>query len=446
MQEAEEAAAEAEAEGLRGFRFPREGRVVELELFQRELELFVIARIGRVKAAEDHRLHFLEAGHGLGAGAFRQRNGVADLGVAQFLDVAAEEAHLARGKLIHVAGLGREHAEPDDFVGLLRGEQLDLVAFAERPVHDAEHDHDALIGVIPRVENECLERRVGVALGRGQALHNGFEHVWHAVAGLGADGQGLGAVQPDVFFNFGLHPLHVGTREVDFVEDRDDLVVVVKSEVDVGERLRLHALRGVHHQQRAFAGGQGARHFVVEVHVSGRVDEVQLIFLSVGSHIRDAHGLRLDGDAALAFQIHLVQVLLAGLALADDLGQLKDAVGKGGLAVVDMGDDAEIANMIQTGHGISCIGLRRLKSILISQNRAKVHAARPCPPGGRGEGACPGNGVVRNRSRTGRSHAGGVTACMRYRGSRPLLPGRAPGPRRTAVPACRRGSRWNRWR
>mgnify|MGYP000611101910 FL=1 len=50
------------------------------------------------------------------------------------LDVAAEEAHLARGKLIHIAGLGREHAEPDDFVGLLRGEQLDLVAFAERPV------------------------------------------------------------------------------------------------------------------------------------------------------------------------------------------------------------------------------------------------------------------------------------------------------------------------
>ena len=73
---------------------------------------------------------------------------------------------------------------------------------------------------------------------------------------LALTGRALEQSSPDVFFNFGLHPLHVGTREVDFVEDRDDLVVVVEGEVDVGERLRLHALRGVHHQQRAFAGRQ----------------------------------------------------------------------------------------------------------------------------------------------------------------------------------------------
>ena len=225
-----------------------------------------------------------------------------------------------------------------------------LVAFAERPVHDAEHDHDALIGVIPRVENECLERRVGVALGRGQALHNGFEHVGHAVAGLGADGQGFGAVQPDVFFNFGLHPLHVGTREVDFVEDRDDLVVVVEGEVDVGERLRLHALRGVHHQQRAFAGRQRTGDFIVEVHVAGRVDEVQQVLLAVFRLVGDADALRFDGDAALAFDVHAVKVLVAFFAFRHQPRDLKDAVGERRLAVVDMGDDAEVADMFLYGH------------------------------------------------------------------------------------------------
>ena len=42
----------------------------------------------------------------------------------------------------------------------------------------------------------------------------------------------------------------------------------VDSEVGVGHRLRLDALRGVHHQQRAFARGQRARDLVGEVHVA----------------------------------------------------------------------------------------------------------------------------------------------------------------------------------
>ena len=46
--------------------------------------------------------------------------------------------------------------------------------------------------------------------------------------------------------------------------------------IHVGQRLRFDALRGVHHQQRAFAGGQAARHFVGEIDVAGGVHEVEL--------------------------------------------------------------------------------------------------------------------------------------------------------------------------
>ena len=52
-------------------------------------------------------------------------------------------------------------------------------------------------------------------------------------------------------------------------------------QVDVGQRLRLDALRGVDDQHRALAGGQRARHLVVKVDVPGRVDEVQLVGLAV---------------------------------------------------------------------------------------------------------------------------------------------------------------------
>ena len=63
--------------------------------------------------------------------------------------------------------------------------------------------------------------------------------------------------------------------QVDLVDDRDDLEIVVDGGVGVGQGLRLHALRGVDDQDRAFARGQASRHFVVEVDVAGRVDEVE---------------------------------------------------------------------------------------------------------------------------------------------------------------------------
>ena len=57
--------------------------------------------------------------------------------------------------------------------------------------------------------------------------------------------------------------------------------VLLHRQVDIGHRLRLDALRGVHDQQRPFAGAQAARHFVGKIHVAGRVNQVQLVGLAV---------------------------------------------------------------------------------------------------------------------------------------------------------------------
>ena len=69
--------------------------------------------------------------------------------------------------------------------------------------------------------------------------------------------------------------------QVDLVDDRHDLEVVVERQVDVGQRLRLDALRGVDDQDRALAGGEAARHLVGEVDVPGGVDQVEHVLLAV---------------------------------------------------------------------------------------------------------------------------------------------------------------------
>ena len=58
---------------------------------------------------------------------------------------------------------------------------------------------------------------------------------------------------------------------------------LLEREVDVGERLRLDALRGVDHEDRALAGLEAAAHLVGEVDVAGRVDQVEPVQIAVAS-------------------------------------------------------------------------------------------------------------------------------------------------------------------
>ena len=190
-----------------------------------------------------------------------------------------------------------------------------------------------------------------VALGRRQALDDGFEHGFDVEAGLGRDADGVGGVDADHVLDLLLDAVGVGGRQVDLVEDGQDLEIVVERLIDVGERLRLDALGGVDHQDRALAGGERARHLVGEVDVAGRVHQVELIGLAVLGLVVEAHGLRLDGDAALALDVHRVEDLLLHLAVGDVAAQLDQPVGQGRLAVVDVGDDREIADERGVGHG-----------------------------------------------------------------------------------------------
>ena len=83
----------------------------------------------------------------------------------------------------------------------------------------------------------------------------------------------------------------------------------------------------------------------MEVDVAGRVDQVQLVSLAV-ERVVDRDGAGLDRDAALALQVHVVEQLLAELALGDRARLEQELVGQRALAVVDVGDDREVADVL----------------------------------------------------------------------------------------------------
>ena len=130
MEEAEEAAAEAEAQCGAGLHLEAERGVVEAELVERIAELLEVVGVDRKEAAEDHRLDQLEAGQGLGGGAAGVGDGVADAGLGDFLDLRGDEADLARRQAVELLDLGAEAADAVDEVGGAGSHEAHLRAFA----------------------------------------------------------------------------------------------------------------------------------------------------------------------------------------------------------------------------------------------------------------------------------------------------------------------------
>ncbi len=185
-------------------------------------------------------------------------------------------------------------------------------------------------------------------------LDDAVEQRLDAHAGLAAHAQHVIRIAADQLGELARVLVRVGGRQVDLVEHRDDREVVLEREVEVRESLRLDALRGVDEQDRALARGERARHLVGEVDVPGGVDHVEgegLRLLARAELPRHPDGLALDRDAALALDVHAVEVLRAHVAVGDDAGDLQHAVGERRLAVVDVRDDAEVAKERRVGRG-----------------------------------------------------------------------------------------------
>jgi hypothetical protein len=82
--------------------------------------------------------------------------------------------------------------------------------------------------------------------------------------------------------------------------------------------------------------------------VAGGIDQVDLVFLIVLRRVIHAHCGGFDRDAFFALEVHVVEHLRGHITVGDGACQLQQAVCERGFAVVYMGDNAEVADMV--GH------------------------------------------------------------------------------------------------
>jgi hypothetical protein len=106
--------------------------------------------------------------------------------------------------------------------------------------------------------------------------------------------------------------------------------------------LGLRAVIGVDEQQHAVDHAEGALDLAAEVGVSGGVDDVDGLVLPV-----DGGVLGLDGDALLLLEVHGVHGAFLDLLVgAVDAAFLEEFVDEGGLPVVDVGDNGDVADVL----------------------------------------------------------------------------------------------------
>ena len=156
----------------------------------------------------------------------------------------------------------------------------------ERALRKPDVDDHALVGVVVAVEDQALQRRRRVAPGGRDALDDRLEDLRDAGSLFRGREEHLLAGDREDVLEFLHHDIRLSGGKVDLVEDRDDRQSLAQGEVDVGEGLRLDALGRVDHEDRALARLEGVADLVGEVHVPGRVDEVQAIGQAVAGRAR----------------------------------------------------------------------------------------------------------------------------------------------------------------
>ena len=342
VQQSEEAAAESKSERRRRFGLEEKRRVVQPQLLERFAQLGVLMALDRIQAREDHRLQLFEAGKRFGRRPVRFGDRVADLGVADGLDVRDDEADFARPELVDGLRLRRKDAELIDLVVLPLRHQADLRALAQRAV-----EHLATM-TTPRY-GSYHESKISAFSGADGSPFGGGRR-WTTASSTSVmpmPSFALVRMAPDPsrpMISSICRRASSGSRagQIDLVDDRDDLEIVLDSEVGVRERLRFDALRRVDHQQRAFARGERSRDFVGEIDVARRVDQIEDVGLPVLRRVVQPDSVRLDRDAALALEIHRVEHLRLHLAGLQRAGHLEKTIGQRRLAVIDVRDDGEV--------------------------------------------------------------------------------------------------------
>ena len=133
-----------------------------------------------------------------------------------------------------------------------------------------------------------------------------------------------------------------GVFPIDLVDHDDRLGIVLKRFPQHKSGLRLRTIVRVHHQQNAVDHLHDPLYFTPEIGMARRVDNIDSVAVPLEGSV-----LRSNRNAFFPLQIHGVHDALLHLLVGAEGARLaQQLINQGSLAVVDMRDDGDIADLI----------------------------------------------------------------------------------------------------
>ena len=242
MEQPEETAPEAKAEGSGALGGEGQGGVIEPQLIERGTEVLVVLRRNGIDTSEDHRLYFLKALDRSCGRTLHRGDGVAHLDLPRVLDPRDDVAHVST---LHLLLRHHIQLQSTHLIGIVLGiglHEFYPLTGVDRSIHHLIVGNDPSVGIEHGVKDESLQRSIRITHRCGDLLHDGIKYLLYTHSGATTGEQDILPVTAQEIYHLIPGEVDIGTIEVNLIEHRDDRQVVLDRHIEIGDRLRLHPL------------------------------------------------------------------------------------------------------------------------------------------------------------------------------------------------------------
>ncbi len=201
-----------------------------------------------------------------------------------------------------------------------------------------------------RIENRTHRLAGNIQIGRGPTLTGGSVNdgkIQRLIIGVKLH------QQIEYFIN---HIMRPGIGTIHLIDHHHRTQFILQSLIQHKPRLRHRPIERIHQQQHPIGHFQYPLHLAAKIGVAGRVNDVDFIFNALRRGIINSAIFAENRNAAFPLErigIHNQVMMIAGkpvqLLVAKHARLVEQLIHQRGLAVIDMSDDGDVANVLHKG-------------------------------------------------------------------------------------------------
>ena len=175
-------------------------------------------------------------------------------------------------------------------------------------------------------------------------MHNRLQNIFYSDSHFRRNKGSILRFNPDHIFYLFYGFLRLCTGQINLVDDRKHVQIVIQRHIHICKCLRLHPLCSIYNQNCTITGSKASADFISKVNMSRRINHIQNIFISILCFINQTYRLRFDGNAPFTLDIHIIKYLRLHLPACQYTGFFNHPIRQCGFTMINMCYNAEISD------------------------------------------------------------------------------------------------------